>query len=247
MSELNKYEAYTKKMQGICDENNLLFKFERNSYPITLTIKPLGGIDAQLSMLEDTEENGYTSPDAAIVFTFKDGVLSYKTSKTFSISDALFSKIKNIFKNMHYTWLQHFYRDVLERGLISQRLMPQAAENDTLPEGAEAFEEYEDEEIEEIDTPENEEVEETEDSAENAPEGEDAALVVEAIKIVRSTGKASVSALQRALNIGYAKASRLIDILEESGIVGPFNGSSPREVLPYDGAEEENANAAVDS
>ena len=53
----------------------------------------------------------------------------------------------------------------------------------------------------------------------------------EARQTVIDTGKASTSFLQRKLGIGYARAARLIDILEERGIVGPGNGAKPREVL----------------
>lgn len=56
-------------------------------------------------------------------------------------------------------------------------------------------------------------------------------LYEDARQIVIETGKASTSFLQRKLGIGYARAARLIDILEERGIVGPGNGSKPREVL----------------
>ena len=51
---------------------------------------------------------------------------------------------------------------------------------------------------------------------------------------MRGENKASVALLQRRMNIGYAKAARLIDALEELGVVGPYNGSEPREVLPSD-------------
>ncbi len=53
----------------------------------------------------------------------------------------------------------------------------------------------------------------------------------EAIKIIAETGRASTSALQRRLKIGYTRAARIIDILEEDGIIGPPRGSDPREIL----------------
>jgi S-DNA-T family DNA segregation ATPase FtsK/SpoIIIE len=53
----------------------------------------------------------------------------------------------------------------------------------------------------------------------------------EAKQVVIESGKASTSYLQRKLGIGYSRAAKLIDILEERGIVGPGNGSKPREVL----------------
>jgi S-DNA-T family DNA segregation ATPase FtsK/SpoIIIE len=53
----------------------------------------------------------------------------------------------------------------------------------------------------------------------------------EAKSLVIKAGKASTSYLQRRLKIGYSRAARLIDIMEENGIVGPADGSKPREVL----------------
>jgi S-DNA-T family DNA segregation ATPase FtsK/SpoIIIE len=68
-------------------------------------------------------------------------------------------------------------------------------------------------------------------------EGEDP-LYEEAKKLVIRSKKASASLLQRHLRIGYARAARLIDILEERGVVGPGEGAKPREV--YLPPEEEN-------
>jgi len=68
-------------------------------------------------------------------------------------------------------------------------------------------------------------------------EGEDP-LYEEAKKLVIRSRKASASLLQRHLRIGYARAARLIDILEEKGVVGPGEGAKPREV--YLPPEEEN-------
>ncbi len=53
----------------------------------------------------------------------------------------------------------------------------------------------------------------------------------EAKNLVIQSGKASTSFLQRRLRIGYARAARLIDILEERGIVGPGDGAKAREIL----------------
>ncbi|MFO3716002.1 DNA translocase FtsK [Anaerococcus cruorum] len=56
-------------------------------------------------------------------------------------------------------------------------------------------------------------------------------LINEAIKIIIDENTASVSLLQRKLRVGYARAGRIIDQLEEKGVVGPYEGSKPRKVL----------------
>lgn len=55
-------------------------------------------------------------------------------------------------------------------------------------------------------------------------------LYEEAVEVIVQNKKASASLLQRKLKIGYARAARLLDILEENGIVGPVNGAKPREI-----------------
>jgi len=59
-------------------------------------------------------------------------------------------------------------------------------------------------------------------------------LFEEAVKLVREAKKASASLLQRRLSVGYARAARLIDIMEQKGIVGPGEGAKPREVYGID-------------
>lgn len=68
-------------------------------------------------------------------------------------------------------------------------------------------------------------------------EDEDAELYGKAKNLVTKFGKASASLLQRHLRLGYPKAARLLDRLEEEGIVGPAEGSRPREIL----AQSENS------
>ncbi len=61
--------------------------------------------------------------------------------------------------------------------------------------------------------------------------GDDEALYQQALDVLRSSRRASTSMLQRRLRIGYNRAARIMEIMEEKGIVGPENGSSPREIL----------------
>jgi S-DNA-T family DNA segregation ATPase FtsK/SpoIIIE len=75
------------------------------------------------------------------------------------------------------------------------------------------------------------------DESSTGPDGEPGAeaidddLYQEAVRVVCEAGRASTSTLQRRLRIGYGRAARLIDIMEKDGIVGPPDGTKPREVL----------------
>jgi len=60
---------------------------------------------------------------------------------------------------------------------------------------------------------------------------EEDSLFYEAVKVILEAKQASVSLLQRRLRVGYARAARLIDLMEQKGIVGPYEGSKPRELL----------------
>ncbi len=55
-------------------------------------------------------------------------------------------------------------------------------------------------------------------------------MFFEAVRVVQDSGKASASLLQRQLKVGYARAARLLDIMEEKGLIGPSNGAKAREV-----------------
>jgi S-DNA-T family DNA segregation ATPase FtsK/SpoIIIE len=65
----------------------------------------------------------------------------------------------------------------------------------------------------------------------NAEELTDTALTEKAAEVLIDAGQASVSFLQRKLKLGYARAARIMDELEEMGIVGQYEGSKPRSVL----------------
>ena len=218
MSEISKYEAQKKKLDGLCEEHDLTYRFNHYRYPITLTIRPLQGVEEQLSMLEDAEAKDYISPDASMVIYRKDGELATKINGTFTISEALRSKFKNIYVKLADYWLQYFNRDLVERNAF--RSMPVIDED-------EAEDDEED--------PEKPNEEEEVDDSGSDPDEE---LVNAATILVRSENKATVAMLQRRLKLGYSKAARLMDALEMNGVVGPYNGAEPREVLPTDEPED---------
>ena len=65
-------------------------------------------------------------------------------------------------------------------------------------------------------------------------------LYNEILEFAMETGKISASLVQRKFRLGYNRAARIIDLLEERGMIGPQNGSKPREVLMGGSSEEEN-------
>ena len=71
----------------------------------------------------------------------------------------------------------------------------------------------------------------TDGSGEAGGDEVDDALYQDAVRVVCEMGRASTSTLQRRLRVGYGRAARLIDLMEKDGIVGPPDGSRPREVL----------------
>lgn len=115
MREIDKYGVLKEKLQGICDENDLTYTIRNEGYPFLMIIKPLGGMDAQQTMLEGMDETsgtGYINPDASLVFVYSDGELTYKISETWTISATLFNKLKNLFMKLRDMWMAHFFRDV---------------------------------------------------------------------------------------------------------------------------------------
>jgi S-DNA-T family DNA segregation ATPase FtsK/SpoIIIE len=62
-------------------------------------------------------------------------------------------------------------------------------------------------------------------------EGEQDPMYEDAVRVVLDMGKASTSTLQRRLRLGYGRAARILDMMQREGIIGPPDGSKPREVL----------------
>lgn len=140
-NEIGKYNEVKEKLTKTCDANGLTCTIKNKGYPFLLIIKPMGGMDAQQTMMEgmdDASGTGYISPDASLVFAYRDGNLTYKISETFTIGDKLFNKLKGQFKTLHDMWMQYFYRDVYEN---SPYLAPENGSNTQAEASAPADEE----------------------------------------------------------------------------------------------------------
>ncbi len=72
----------------------------------------------------------------------------------------------------------------------------------------------------------------------NQPTDDEDELFEEALEVVKAAQKASASLLQRRLKIGYARAARLLDIMENKGLIGPGEGAKPRDVYLKDSVEK---------
>lgn len=62
-------------------------------------------------------------------------------------------------------------------------------------------------------------------------DGQKDGLYDEAVRVIMESNQASVSILQRRLRLGYTRAARIIDVMEQEGLIGPFEGSKPRRIL----------------
>ena len=82
-----------------------------------------------------------------------------------------------------------------------------------------------------IDRAAREDDEENESGGDDDELGDDEELYQQALDVLKASRRASTSMLQRRLRIGYNRAARIMEIMEEKGVVGPENGSSPREIL----------------
>lgn len=217
-NEASKFAAQRTKLKNICEAHDLTYTFIKNSYPIKLIIRPIKGVGEQMSMLETASEDSYISPDAYLLFTMKDGVLVYRMSKTFTISDTLFNKIKNIFKNMHYLWLQFFFRDLVEGGKLAalgykMPDIPESGGQQDAPRGNEP------------DSPnlpgEAEPLEEIEDDEEDEPTSDE---LTQATEIARQNDGITQALLEQQMGVTAEKAIALLDELETAGVIDFYDG-----------------------
>lgn len=217
-NEASKFAAQRTKLKNICEAHDLTYTFIKNSYPIKLIIRPIKGVGEQMSMLETASEDSYISPDAYLLFTMKDGVLVYRMSKTFTISDTLFNKIKNIFKNMHYLWLQFFFRDLVEGGKL-------AALGYKMPDIPESGGQQDAPRENEPDSPnlpgEAEPLEEIEDDEEDEPTSDE---LTQATEIARQNNGITQAMLEEKMGVTAEKAIALLDDMESAGVIELSNG-----------------------
>jgi S-DNA-T family DNA segregation ATPase FtsK/SpoIIIE len=68
------------------------------------------------------------------------------------------------------------------------------------------------------------------DSSMGGGNGDDDEMYEQALRVVKESRRASASLLQRRLKVGYARAARLLDLMEQNGAIGPVNGAKPREI-----------------
>ena len=123
MSEITKFEEYKHKLVELCDNCGLTFNLILDRYPITLSIRRRDTMSAQLSLIE--REKDVSTSDTVIIMAFVDGEMTFQVDDKIVISDALFTKFKNLFRNLYYTWLQHFFRDVMENEKLDETDVPQ--------------------------------------------------------------------------------------------------------------------------
>ena len=212
-NEASKFAAQRTKLKNICEAHDLTYTFIKNSYPIKLIIRPIKGVGEQMSMLETASEDSYISPDAYLLFTMKDGVLVYRMSKTFTIEDALFGKIKNIFKNMHSYYCQFFFRELIESGRLK-------AIGGKMPEIPETTAKEPEEKAPDL-PPDAEKLEEIEDDEENEPTSDE---LTQATEIARQNDGITQALLEQQMGVTAEKAIALLDELETAGVIDFYDG-----------------------
>ena len=231
MSEKDKFEGQKQKLENLCEEHKLTYCLKLDTYPVAMTLRPIQGMYEQLTMLEAAEDGEMRISQDAYK-TFYGGNADYwvKSFGTFTMGTELERKFLNIFKKIDLYWKHYFFRECIETGAVRRGLMPEINE----------------------DLGDNEDLPPTERDADDETQAEDSGpadatpddeLIEAATQLVRMENTCTTSLLQRRLKLGYSKALHLIDMLEQRGIVGPFNGSAPREVLPYDLPDDGEAEA----
>lgn len=112
MSEISNFRDAEDKLRALCEENDLDYEINFDSYPPRLTIKPMD--ESQMSMFAPPASG---SGGISLVFFYNAGDLQYRLSAR-NISDALFNKFKKLFKDLYFAYLQWFHRQVCQNGSL---------------------------------------------------------------------------------------------------------------------------------
>lgn len=236
MSVADKFKGQKQKLENLCEERHYSYKLDLNAPVMALTLRPLQGMYEQLSMLEAAEDGeDRISPDAYMQFWEKEGVYGTTSSGKFPMDDSQRKKIMTIFTKLNIFYCQFFRTECIGMQAVRKGLMPEI-EEDGEGEGEES--KSTDVAAEDLDSGEFEEDDEGPNDGE-----EDDSLIRQATFIVRNENACSTALLQRRLKLGYVKALHLVNLLEQRGIVGPYQGGGSREVLPYDQPEDEEVSA----
>lgn len=150
MSELSKFKDQREKLAGVCNENGLSYRLKTETYPITLTIRPESGMDAQLSMLEAAGDVDRIPEDAYIKIAYTEDGIKTVTDGGFPISKALRSKIENIFEKIVRFYNQWFHRTVIENNMLqpgTERFLDVSADD---PQPVQVTEDDEDEDLDDL-------------------------------------------------------------------------------------------------
>lgn len=131
-AEVMMFDAQKKKLQGLCDEHDLVYKFEKDCYPIVLTVSMAQKQFEQGKLIEDeTPDESTCDPEAKVVWIFRDGKLAMKVEGgTFTIGKELRTKIENILLKMINFWQQYFFRNVIEKKRLKKNSFPEMPDAD---------------------------------------------------------------------------------------------------------------------
>ncbi len=110
MNYLEDFMDYDHKLGELLAGVNLIHKFDASNYPITMTIYPDVSPAAQMMMFA-TGDDGATSRDARLMFSFPVGEIGVKMIGRLVLSDDLLNKIKGIAKKMHKAYLEGFFAE----------------------------------------------------------------------------------------------------------------------------------------
>lgn len=138
------------KLVEVLEANQLIRKFNTDKYPITMTISPNVSLDAQMTM-HSIAEDGVSSEDAKLVFTFPVGEIGIRMVGRLIISDALMSKIKSFAKKMHYLYLQGMFAKLSEDATVPKVQAPVVAKVADGPEPADFAEFFDEDTASDVD------------------------------------------------------------------------------------------------